>query len=390
MSKTVSELNIRTSFLDFFSNKIIVVYFLVILLLKFLLVFIPPQFTTDLLRSIFYGQHFWNIGFDVYNLTPIQIDPNFHITDPTTHLLAWPNNTYDYGVVSLLYYAIIGLLPFSTTTLVVIAKIILNIADIITLVLLVTLYPKNREIPVLFWFVMLPFSSLEGQPLSITLLFFITSLYFYKKNNKLLAYVIMAVGFHWKYVTVLLLPYYLINDLCSYYNIEKTIKPKPFKVYKPIISFFIVFILLMFPLLFSRYIWSYISFGGNLLVTSLPWNPFFIGYPFTFASFLLLFFVLYILYQGFILVKKEQRSIFSLSGLLPLIGLFSFLLIYKYAFPWYWLWSLPLFSVLPFDSLRVRKNFIIFGVVCLVASIEFINWTVGFPFILNYLFYFKA
>ena len=302
MSKTVSELNIRTSFLDFFSNKIILVYFLIILLLKFSLVFIPPQFTTDLLRSIFYGQHFWNIGFDVYNLTPIQIDPNFHITDPTNHLIAWTNNTYDYGVVSLLYYAIIGLLPFSTATLVVIAKIILNIADIITLALLITLYPKNREIPALFWIVMLPFSSLEGQPLSFTLLFFVVSLYLYKKNNKLLAYVIMAVGFHWKYVTVLLFPYYLINDLYSYNSIEKPIRPNPFIVYKPIISFFIIFTLLMFPLLFSRYIWSYISFGGNLLVTSLPWNPFYIGYPFTFASLLLLFFVLYIFYRGYILV----------------------------------------------------------------------------------------
>ena len=146
----------------------------------------------------------------------------------------------------------------------------------------------------------------------------------------------------------------------------------------------------MFPILVSPYILSYISFGGNLLVTSLPWNPFYLGLPFTISSFLLLGLVLYIFFLWYKLIVDDSQSIFSGAGFLPLLTLYLFLLIYKYAFPWYWLWSIPLYSILPVRQSKLKNIFYIFALFCIVAAIEFINWTVGYPFILKYLFFLEG
>ena len=369
------------------SNKNILAIFIVILVIRFIVVFIPPQFTTDLARSIFYGQQFWRHGFDVYSLTPQQLDPNFHIIDPTTHQLAWPNNKYDYGIISLLYYAIIGLLPFNSSILIIIAKVIFNLVDIVSFLLLILIYPKKKEVPILFWILIVPFSSIEGQALSVTILFFASSLYFYTKEHKSIAYSILALGFHWKYVTLFILPYFVLNDLCLYYIAEEQRKPKFRSVLKPLFFFIIIQLGLMFPILFSPYILSYISFEGNLPVQSKPWNPFYIGEPFTIASFLLLIFVFYILISWYQLDEEIKEKFFKGIGFIPLLGLYGFLLIYKYAFPWYWLWSFPLYSILP---VKARKIFFIFLSICIIAAVEFINWTVGFPFFTQYLFSFKT
>ena len=386
-SNSLSENSEKNVITEYMSNKNILVIFILILVIRFLLVFIPPQFTTDLARSIFYGQQFWKHGFDVYSLTPQQLDPNFNIIDPTTHQLAWPNNKYDYGIISLLYYAIIGLFPFNSSILIIIAKVIFNLVDIVSFILLILIYPKNREVPILFWILMIPFSSIEGQALSITILFFASSLYFYTKDQKSLAYSILALGFHWKYVTLFILPYFVLNDLYIYYTAEKQNKPTPSSVLKPLFYFSFILIALMFPILFSPYILSYISFEGNLPVQSKPWNPFYIGEPLTIASFLLLFFVISILISWYQLDQGLQERFFKGVGFIPLLGVFGFLLIYKYAFPWYWLWSFPFYSILP---VKTRKIFFIFLSICILAAVEFINWTVGFPFITQYLFSFKT
>lgn len=381
LSDVAPEKSERSIISDYFSNKNILGLFIFFMIVRFILVFVPPQFTTDLARSIFYGQQFWKHGFDVYKLTPIQLDPNYNIIDPTTHQLAWPYNKYDYGVVSLFYYALIGLLPFPTSILIIIAKIFFNIADIITFFLLILLYPKNKELPIFFWIIMIPFASIEGQALSITLLFFVSSLYLYSRDRKYLAYIIVALGFHWKYVTLFLLPYYLINDLYLYYSANDVQRQSFVKIIKPWLSFLGAFILLMFPFLVSPYISSYVSFEGNLPVKSQPWNPFYIGFPLTISSFLLLFFIGYIFVQWYNLGSDYKEKFFKGSGFIPLLGLYGFLLIYKYAFPWYWLWSLPLYSILP---VKMRKIFLIFALICVIASIEFLNWTVGFQFLVHY------
>ncbi len=377
LSNTETDQSVKKFFMDYFDDKRILGVVVVVLIIRLLLLLIPPQFTTDLARSIFYGQQFWHHYFDVYKLNPVQLDPNFNIIDPTTGQLAWPKNTYDYGVISLFFYAIIGLIPLPNTILLIIAKLMFTLADIITLFLLIKLYPKNKEIPLTFWIVMVPFTSIEGQPLSITILFFVLSLFFYTRNKKSIAYVLVAIGFHWKYVALFLLPYFVLTDIYKYYKTEQKTKEEFLALVNPFVWFILLFVFLMFPLLVSPYITSYISFEGNLLVTSLPWNPFYIGYPPTIASYLLLGFVLYILTLWYRLDADKKEMIFEGVGFIPLLGLFVFLMIYKYAFPWYWMWSIPMFSILP-EKANMRKIFVIFALICIIAAIEFINWTVGY------------
>ncbi|HKZ42522.1 MAG TPA: hypothetical protein VJ044_16285, partial [Candidatus Hodarchaeales archaeon] len=78
-----------------------------------LLSFVPPPFTTDLERNLFYGEAFWSHGFQVYELTPIEIDSSYNITDPSTGQRAYPLTTYDYPSIQLAFWAIISILPFA-------------------------------------------------------------------------------------------------------------------------------------------------------------------------------------------------------------------------------------------------------------------------------------
>ena len=93
---------------------------------------IDVAFTSDLKRNLFYGEAFWKHGFKVYDMTPLEIDPNFNITDPLSGLLAYPNTTYDYPTVQLVFWAIIAPLPFAD----IIAKWIFSFFDLINFMLL--------------------------------------------------------------------------------------------------------------------------------------------------------------------------------------------------------------------------------------------------------------
>jgi hypothetical protein len=381
LSNNEIEFSTSSKILHYLKYKPILFIFVTFCLIRIVLIFVPPLFTTDLARSLFYGKHFWSVGFNVYKFTPIQIDPNFSIIDPTTGQLAWPNNTYDYGLISILFYALLALIPLNSSELIIVSKVVFNIIDLGSFLILILLFPRNKEIPIAYWIFLTPFSSIEGQPVSITILFFILGIYFYSNNKKILGYIFIALGFHWKYVTLLLLPYFLINDFYIYYSLKnKSISDFNFFL-KPIISFFVVILLFMFPIFFSPYILSYISFGGNLPVISDPWNPFYIGRPYTLSSVLLLVLIIYILFSWYQFSKEVNKNIVSGISYLPILGLFTFLLIYKYAFPWYWMWSIPLYSIFPS---KVKKIFFIFSLICIIAAIEFINLTVGINYILNF------
>ena len=78
---------------------------------------VTPLFSSDFERNIFYGEAFWEHGFQVYDLTPLEIDPNYSIGDPTSGILAYENTTYDYPTIQLLFWAGMVLLPFPQITI---------------------------------------------------------------------------------------------------------------------------------------------------------------------------------------------------------------------------------------------------------------------------------
>ncbi len=362
--------------------------FLAIIFLHILLgAIITPLFTSDFERNIFYGQAFWEHGFQVYDLTPLDIDPNYSIGDPTSGLLAYENTTYDYPTIQLLFWAGMVLLPFPQITI----KWVLSFFDVINCVLLFILLKRSssegnngnelKDFDKLFLvgylLLTIPFSAIEGQSTAITnfFLFFPLVLYTYKPYA---SYIAIGLGFHWKYVSLLVLPYILLRD----YKYWK-------KMLSGLAALILTILLLSFPLLWSNFILRYFGFFGNLRLYSgqIPSNPLLLSE--LYISSLL---STGILLLGFFLwlkpIFEEKRISFDIQGILqraywlPLLFLLIFLKIYATAFPWYWLWFYPLLAILPESERRIFT--LLFILTFTIGIIDFIHMTVGFETFFSY------
>jgi hypothetical protein len=362
--------------------------FLVLIILHILLgAIITPIFTSDFERNIFYGEAFWKYGFEVYDLTPLKIDPNYSIGDPTSGLLAYENTTYDYPTIQLLFWAGMVLLPFPQITI----KWVLSFFDVLNCVMLFILLKrsspdddrnngmKNFEKIFLLGYLLLsiPFSAIEGQSTSITIFFLFLPLVLYTYNHHA-SYLAIGLGFHWKYVSLLVLPYILLRD---------------YQDKKKILSGFAVLIctmvLLSFPLLWSNFILTYFGAFGNLRSYSgqIPSNPLLLTEPYL-SSILSTVILLFAIYLWLEPISEEKKIYINIQGLiqraywLPLVILLSFLKIYATAFPWYWLWFYPLLTILPDKQRRVFT--LLFILTFAIGAIDFVDMTVGFETFIGY------
>jgi hypothetical protein len=348
---------------------------------------ITPLFTSDFERNIFYGEAFWEHGFQVYDLTPLDIDPNYSIGDPTSGFLAYENTTYDYPTIQLLFWAGMVLLPFPQITI----KWVLSFFDIINCILLFILLKRyssegrnNQELEIFeklfllgYLLFAIPFSAIEGQSTSITIFFLFLPLvlYTYKPHA---SYISIGLGFHWKYVSFLVLPYVLLKD----YNHWK-------KMLTGLTTLIVTILLLSFPLLFSDFVLRYFGFFGNLESYSgqIPSNPLLLTelYISSILSTGILLLGIFMLLKP---IFEEKQISFDFQGViqkaywLPLLFLLVFLKIYATAFPWYWLWFYPLLAIFPERERRMLTLLFIgtftFGV------IDFIDMTVGIDTFFSY------
>ena len=337
------------------------IIFIVVLLCKILLTFIGPFFSSDYARNLFYGKAFWEYGFSVYNMTPLQIDPNYSIGDPTSGMLAYQFTTYDYPVVQILFWAFVSLFPF------VVGKIILSLVDAINFFLIRSLMKNTskieRESLSWFYFIFVSiFSTIDGQAEVITLLLMLLTLKYVKRPN--LAFFLVAIGLLWKYIPVILLLYLVLvyrNDI------------------KVLINGFAIFIvttvvLSIIPLMTSDYIFRYVGYFGNLPFHQIPSNP--MSWRYLYISSILLWLLLFYLFY-YLLKNKEQIPDFSI-----LVPILLFLKYYQFAFPWYWVWIIP--GILTLKEEETRKFILRFLLVLLpIAVIDFINLTVGFGYVLT-------
>jgi hypothetical protein len=348
-----------------------------------------PLVTSDFERNLFYGRAFWKHGFSVYDKTPLEIDRNYDIRDPLSGLLSYPNTTYDYPTLQLLFWAILAPLPFSS----IIAKWVLSSFDLINFFLLYFLLglnnPSNNQgekhkLPeVLFTLSYLlfsiPFSAIEGQSTALTVFFLLLPLCLHT-NNKTWSYISIGLGFNWKYVSVLVLPYFLLKD-------RKEVK------FAIICFFTMIFtiVLFSFPLLFSDYILHYFGFIGNLGAYSgqKPSNPLLLFYP-SISSLLSTGILLLALLYWIGMFSSNETIIHKLKGIsrrsywVPFISLLGFLKIYNTAFPWYWMWFYACFTVLP---QKERRLFVILsGITFAIGLIDFVILTVGLESFLDYIF----
>ncbi|MFX0209824.1 MAG: hypothetical protein ACFFDT_27830, partial [Candidatus Hodarchaeota archaeon] len=150
-----------------------------LILLHFLIgVIIPPLVTSDFERNLFYGEAFWKYGFRVYDMTPLEIDPFYDVRDPLTSEYSYPNTTYDYPTLQLLFWAGLSPLPFSS----IIVKWVLSCVDILNFFLIYSLIKSQQDeekrrtlfengFALSYLIFSIPFSAIEGQPTAITILF---------------------------------------------------------------------------------------------------------------------------------------------------------------------------------------------------------------------------
>ncbi|MHA2224395.1 MAG: hypothetical protein ACXAC8_04285 [Candidatus Hodarchaeales archaeon] len=355
--------------------KSLKVLFIIFVVLHFLIgATISPLVTTDFERNLFYGNAFWEYGFYVYDKTPKEIDDSFNIIDPTTGLLAYPNTTYDYPTLQLLFWALVSPLPFSS----ILAKVILSCFDIMNFFLIYHLLKKRDEqsdliekgFALSYLFFSIGFTAIEGQSTALTVFFLLLPVALYELHP-VLSYIAIGAGFHWKYVSVLVLPFILIED-------RKNIK----QLILGLISTTVTILLLSFPLLFTQFILGYFSFFGNLGAYSgqVPSNPLLLSYLGISSLLSTGLLILTILLWLGIVSMNDQEEI-NLEGLvnraywLPFLFLLTFLKIYTNAFPWYWMWFYPCLVIIPFKERRLLLGLL--GITLGIAIIEFIEMTVG-------------
>ncbi|MHA2052417.1 MAG: hypothetical protein ACW99F_02355 [Candidatus Hodarchaeales archaeon] len=365
------------------------VFFLFLLLHILIGAVIPPIFTSDFERNLFYGRAFWKHGFTIYDMTPLDIDPNYSIGDPTSDppLLSYPNTTYDYPTVQLLFWAGMSILPFPKIT----AKWILSVFDILNSFLIYSLVKKfssdkesgydkpNFDNFFILSYILfsIPFSAIEGQSTSITIFFLCLPLVLYS-HAPYLGYGLIGVGFHWKYVSLLILPYFILNDIRSRQ-----------KLLYGILIMISTVLILSFPILFSNFIFGYFGFFGNLGEYSgqLSSNPLTLNkiYISSILSTILLMFSYYYWLNPQIADKKpkiKMAGIINRGYWVPLLLLLSFLKIYSTAFPWYWMWFYPLITLLP---VKHRRHFTLaFAVIFGFGLVDFVSITVGWEVFLGY------
>lgn len=346
--------------------------------------FVPPLVTSDFERNLFYGKAFWDHGFSVYDMTPLEIDSSYDVKDPLTGEYSYPNTTYDYPTLQLLLWAGLSSLPFSPT----VAKWFLSCVDVFNFFVIYSLMRskerkenklKISEKGFAFSYLVfsIPFSAIEGQATAITILFLLLPLVLHNRYQ-ICSYLSIGLGFHWKYISVILIPYLLILD-------REGIK-------QALLGFLTVvssIILLSFPLFFSSFILRYFSSFGNLGEYSgqLLSNPLFLLYPSLSSLFSLGILILALVYWiGYppkdYTIERNLHGVVERVYWLPFVLLLGFLKIYTTAFPWYWMWFYACLTILPYKD---RKLFmILLGFTFVIGFVDFIQMTVGIPTLLDF------
>ncbi len=368
-----SAVNQVTKFLkESFQSRRYLTLFIFILLIRGVFILIPPLVTSDLLRNIFYGTNFWKHGFAVYNMTPLDLDPNYAIVDPLSGALSWEKNMYDYPMFHLLFFAFITLLPLP----VLITKTVFTVIDVVNF-FIIRSYKQFDQFSWLYLIVSAFFSSLEGQVTPITVFIFLFGIYLYNSEvllYKRCSYLIAAIGFHWKIIGVILFPYFFLKDLINSNN-AKFSKNEQKELIVRFLYFLIPFtIFMIIPLLNSLYLFNS-QFATGFLYDIEPWNPLYL--PILYPSGILLALATLTICLLWINLKSRWQEGVEYTLLLEL-GIF-FLFIYKFAMPWSWLYFVPAFLVIPNqDYLKRNRLILLYFVIFLLASVDFFQITIGF------------
>lgn len=166
--------------------------------LRIYYVFQVPAYTTDLLRNLGYGMAFHQWGFQIYDLTPLDISPW-----PPQFL--WPTYHYTYPAVTILFFALVTAIHNSLFW----GKLVLTLLDAGNSWLTYKV-SQDRWLALLYWLnpISLWFGSHEGQfePLAVfwTLLALLGL-----KHRRAWAYGVWGLAVQSKVFPIVLAPYFL-------------------------------------------------------------------------------------------------------------------------------------------------------------------------------------
>lgn len=230
---------------------------------------------------------------------------------------------YDYPILHLLFFSVVAVLPFPLL----VSKTIITLFDLVNFFLIRS---NNRveKIACFYLIVSTPFTSLEGQVVSITIFLFLISIHLYQSDHQRLGFFFIGIGFQWKIIGVILVPYYVLKDFLELRTNKGSINDYQELLFR-LLCFLIPFgLLTIIPLLFSGYLLNSMFFNF-LFIHHAPQNPMYL--PGLLSSSLLL-----VLTIGFIVVNWINLRGNWKEGVhyLLLLELSFFLLFYRLASPW--------------------------------------------------------
>ncbi len=166
--------------------------------LRLVYCFLPPLYTTDLLRNVGYGMAFPTWGFTLYEITPFDLSPW-----PCQFL--WSNRNFPYPAVTLLFFAGVTLIHHALVW----GKLVLTLIDGINAFLIYRI-SRDRILVLLYWFnpIHIWFASREGQFEPMVILWMLLALRCLQLR-KPWAYFFLGLSIQAKIFPVFLVPYFL-------------------------------------------------------------------------------------------------------------------------------------------------------------------------------------
>lgn len=167
-------------------------------------------------RNEIYGELFWQIGFNVYRINDHILKTQYNVSDD--HLLAsYLNITYEYPVITLLFFAFItGIFPGIHGLQHIFINMVLLLIYVMNLLLILYVGRKYLDKSwfkivfsayAIYGFIMAVFG---GKVEPLTDLFFLISIYFMQQNRTKLGQFMLGISVQTKVYTAIAFPIYFI------------------------------------------------------------------------------------------------------------------------------------------------------------------------------------
>lgn len=290
-------------------------------------------------RNMVYGELFWQIGLGVYGLTDHDLKVTYHA--PADHMLTGVLNvTYEYPIITLLFYAVLALIEpgiFGPSHC--IANIVLVGLAHVNVLLFLYIGQGNwdkkwfRQLAALYYVFGLGYSIGFAKAEPLADMFLLASIVLLRGGSLLKANALLGVAVQTKIYPVLVFPVFAAaGPLAS-------------------ISFFVSVAALSLPLLMTGM--GYTSLLAHLSsspsYSTIITNPFYVGLGATNPSALLAPASLVI---AFLYCVLETRTVHHIPVPVPRLRLRSWLSVYLFALPlvlmcfswvliWYYSWFIP-------------------------------------------------